>query len=60
MSITDELREFRMNAFSRIDPMALKLLEITNVKSVSSISACCRGDRVSAYGYTWQLKEVDG
>lgn len=30
MSITDELRVFRMNAFSRIDPMALKLLEITN------------------------------
>lgn len=30
MSITDELREFRRNAFSRIDPMALKLLEITN------------------------------
>lgn len=30
-----------------------------NVKSVSSISACCRGDRVSAYGYTWQLKEAE-
>lgn len=26
-----------------------------NVKSASSISACCRGERVSAYGYTWRL-----
>ena len=28
-----------------------------NVKSVSSISACCRGERVSAYGYTWCLAD---
>ena len=30
-----------------------------NVKSASSISACCRGERVSAYGYAWRLAGED-
>lgn len=26
-----------------------------NVKSASNIAMCCRGERISAYGYTWRL-----
>lgn len=61
-TVEDVLREFALRVAGKecmtarhdvIAEYAAKLRLV--IKSASSISACCRGERVSAYGYTWRL-----